>query len=203
MNRADELNQVMQLCYLCEECPSLVKSRKTEAWGKPVFGKGFIDAPFMLIGEAPGRLGAARTGIPFKGDKSGDFLEWCLEELGIQHDSLYITNIVKCLPKDENENNRKPTAYETSRCIKHLIEEIRIVNPEKLICLGRTAYKTIIEKSQWYPDIRKCEIILVDHPSYVSNYQGGKPGTPRAQKYVEDLAEAMSIDCAALRKETK
>ena len=188
-----EWQKLKDQCESCTQCPKLVRSRKTEEWGKPVFGYGTINSRVMLVGEAPGRLGAARTGIPFKGDKSGDFLEWCLNELNLDLESIYITNIVKCLPKNTNGNNRKPSNFEVNQCIKYLVKEVEIIQPKKIICLGKTAYDGVLDKSAWYPALREPEIIRIDHPSYIYNYQGGKPGTPRASQYLEQLTEASTI----------
>jgi len=174
-------------CEQCHSCPALVRSRKTEAWGKPVYGSGNINSKIVFVGEAPGRLGAGRTGTPFLGDKSGDFLDWCLTELGLDHEDIYITNIVKCLPKNEKGNNRKPSNFEVNQCMKHLVEEMGLIKPEKIICLGKTAYKNIMDKTPWYPAFRTCEIIYLEHPSYIYNYQGGKPGTKKASDYVEKM----------------
>lgn len=179
-------------CERCRSCPALVRSRQTEEWGLPVFGYGNLESPVILVGEAPGRLGAGRTGMPFKGDKSGDFLDWCLSEMGLDREQVYITNIVKCLPKNKDGNNRKPTKYEVSQCIKYLVKEVELIQPKKIICLGNTAYKGIYEKSAWFPSLRKPELIKVDHPSYILNFQGGKPGTPKAAAYIKKLTEAMS-----------
>ena len=180
-------------CEECQRCPKLVRSRQTEKWGKPVFGYGALNSPVVLIGEAPGRLGAGRTGIPFMGDKSGDFLDWCLSEIGLDREKIYITNIVKCLPKSNKGNNRKPNGYEINQCIKYLVREIELIKPKRIICLGKTAYDNIIDKSSWYPTLREPEIIRIDHPSYIYNYQGGKPGTLKASQYLEELTKALTI----------
>ena len=62
---------------------------------------GNIDSKVIFIGEAPGRLGADRTGIPFYGDQAGKNFEWLLQFAGVTRQQVFITNAVLCNPRDE------------------------------------------------------------------------------------------------------
>lgn len=111
-----------KLCGLCQHrCPGL----------------GNLNAKVMFIGEAPGRVDNPELrGLPFVGNKSSDLLLECIYsnwEYG--YDDVYITNVVKCNPP----MNRKPEDEEIYACTKFLKEEIKLVDPKIIVCLGRTA----------------------------------------------------------------
>ena len=90
----------------------------------------------MFIGEAPGRLGADGTGIPFHGDKSGHNFEELLQFAGLNRANIFVTNAVLCNPKDANGNNATPTQTEIKNCSEFLKKQIDIVKPKIIITLG-------------------------------------------------------------------
>src|SRR5437773_11808396 len=93
----------------CRLCPSMPPERRR------VPGHGPAEAILALVGEAPGRFGADRTGVPFSGDRSGRFLRELIAELGLDAErDTYFTNVVKCNPRDERGNNRPPTRAEAA-----------------------------------------------------------------------------------------
>jgi uracil-DNA glycosylase family 4 len=95
-------------------------------------------ALIMLVGEAPGEA-EARTGQPFMG-RSGQLLNKLLEMNGMSQ-GVYITNTCKCRP----HNNRKPIPQERETCRNlYLYEEIRVLNPRVIVCLGKTAILAMI-----------------------------------------------------------
>ncbi len=96
----------------------------------------------MFIGEAPGRLGADSSGIPFHGDKAGHNFEELLEFAKLDRSKIFVTNAVLCNPKDEHGNNSTPTKYEVQNCANHLAEQIRIINPKIIVTLGATALES-------------------------------------------------------------
>lgn len=97
----------------------------------------------MFIGEAPGRLGAGRTGIPFSGDVSGQRFELLLSAAGLLREEVFITNAVRCLPLDGNGRNRTPRATEIRECSSWLSREISIVQPSLVIALGGVALEAL------------------------------------------------------------
>ena len=113
-----------------------------EYWNKPVPASGNHDSPLMIVGLAPGKHGANRTGIPFTGDASGDLLFQTLEILSLV-DQVIITNAVKCLPL-----KNKPGNMEITNCQRYLIPEI-IRHKEKpnavFLALGRIAHNAILK----------------------------------------------------------
>jgi uracil DNA glycosylase superfamily protein len=101
------LTRLAERVTACRACPSMPPERRR------VPGHGPSEAVLALVGEAPGRFGADRTGVPFSGDRSGAFLRELIAELGLDADrDVYITNVVKCNPRDERGNNRAPSPEE-------------------------------------------------------------------------------------------
>lgn len=93
----------------------------------------------MLVGEAPGRLGAQRSGVPFDGDVAGQRLARLITAAGWSREELFITNAVLCNPLDERGRNRPPKAAEVTRCTVWLTRQLELVNPTLVVALGRVA----------------------------------------------------------------
>lgn len=96
-----------------------------------VFGEGSPSARVMLIGEAPG-FHEDREGRPFVG-ASGKFLDKLLASAGLKRSEVYIANVLKNRPPD----NRDPLPQEIEQAAPYLDEQIRIVDPEVIVTLGR------------------------------------------------------------------
>ena len=77
---------------------------------------GSLTADIMFIGEAPGRLGADNSCIPFHGDKSGHNFEELLDFAKIDRSKIFVTNAVLCNPRDDQGNNSTPTKQEVQNC---------------------------------------------------------------------------------------
>ncbi len=118
-------------------------------WAKPVPGFGDPRAKVLILGLAPGAHGANRTGRPFTGDGSGDFMYPVLYDLGFaskqraiaRDDGMklrhaYITSVVHCAPPGD-----KPTPTEIRNCSVHLSAEIAALPKVKIVvCLGKIAW---------------------------------------------------------------
>ncbi|MEQ8195307.1 MAG: uracil-DNA glycosylase, partial [Rhodospirillales bacterium] len=109
---------------------------------------GFLDAKIFFIGEAPGRLGADATGIPFHGDVAGHNFEKLLSHVGISRNEIFVSNAVLCNPKNEKGNNVPPNEKEILNCSSFLRRQIEIIDPKIVVTLGGTALKatSLIEK---------------------------------------------------------
>lgn len=101
------------------------------------------DAAVVLVGEAPGRLGAARSGVPFAGDESGRRLDRLLAAAGWLRDEVFITNAVLCNPLDTAGRNRPPRAGELDNCRSWLQSQIELVDPCLVVALGAVALRTL------------------------------------------------------------
>jgi len=145
----------------CTHCPRLVTYREQvarekrrayrdcEYWGKPVPGFGDPDASVLVLGLAPGAHGSNRTGRPFTGDASGNFMYPVLHETGFANPpcatsredglvlkDLYITAAVRCAPPDN-----KPLPSELANCAPYLERELRGLNNLKVIvALGKIGF---------------------------------------------------------------
>ncbi len=104
----------------------------SEANGSPL-------ARVMLVGEAPGRHGAERTGVPFTGDVSGQRFETLLGAAGWTREDVFVTNAVLCNPRDADGRNRPPTTAELGNCGNHLRATLDVVQPRVVVALGRRA----------------------------------------------------------------
>jgi len=102
-----------------------------------VFGEGNPDAGIVFVGEGPG-ANEDRTGRPFVG-RAGKLLDRILEAIGLDRDSVYIANVVKCRPP----GNRTPSSHEVERCLWILTEQLSIMNPGAIIALGASAARTL------------------------------------------------------------
>ncbi|MDI9863506.1 uracil-DNA glycosylase family protein [Flectobacillus sp. DC10W] len=103
---------------------------------------GSLNADIMFVGEAPGRLGADSSGIPFHGDKSGHNFEELLDFAQIDRSKIFVTNSVLCNPKDETGNNSTPTKQEIQNCASNLADQIKILNPRIVVTLGAVALES-------------------------------------------------------------
>ncbi len=106
---------------------------------------GNVDTKVVLIGEAPGK-DEEKLKEPFVG-KAGRNLNYVLDRIKLNRNELYITNIVKFRPFDNQKRNRKPSSKESSRGLFYLIQELEIVKPKLIVCLGATAGSTLLRRT--------------------------------------------------------
>jgi uracil-DNA glycosylase family 4 len=99
---------------------------------------GSLDAPVVFVGEAPGRRGAHRTGVPFTGDASGRRFDELLAAANLTRHDVLITNAVLCCPRITRAN-RRPTAAEIARCSDFLRRTLDLVRPRVVATLGSVA----------------------------------------------------------------
>jgi len=160
------LNAGIVVCDRCprlrEYCAEVARVRRRayidwKYWGKPVPSFGDEQARVLALGLAPGAHGSNRTGRPFTGDGSGDFLFPILYEAGfasqpnaISRDDgmklkdLWITSVSRCAPPAN-----KPTPEELRNCAPWLDEEFRLLkNLRVVVCLGRIAFDGLLAHQQ-------------------------------------------------------
>jgi DNA polymerase len=118
----------------CDAC-ALHASR-----GQAVFGTGATQRPaWMIIGEAPGNQDD-RVGLPFQG-RAGSLLQAMLASVGVLPDTpVFYTNIVKCRPL----GNRPPEAEEIAACMPFLRRQIDVLQPQRILTLGRLAAQALL-----------------------------------------------------------
>jgi uracil-DNA glycosylase len=116
---------------------------------RTVFGEGSPRARVMLIGEQPGDQ-EDREGHPFVGP-AGRLLDEALHEAGIDRSDVYVTNAVKHFKWERGEKSKrrihkKPNGGEIRACRPWLDEELKLVNPDVVVCLGATAAQALLGK---------------------------------------------------------
>ncbi len=121
----DVLEEVAAEVRVCTKC-DLCKNTKN---GVP--GEGSPHAEVLFIGEAPG-YHEDRQGRPFIGP-AGQFLNELLGSVGLDRNSVFITNVVKHRPPD----NRDPLPDEIAACSDYLARQIAALNPKVIVTLGR------------------------------------------------------------------
>jgi uracil-DNA glycosylase family 4 len=152
------LNARIVACDRCERlrpyCAEVARVRRRafaefEYWGKPVPSFGDRKARVLVLGLAPGAHGSNRTGRPFTGDGSGNFLFPVLHEAGfasqpkavsrddgMRLEGAWISAVVRCAPPAN-----KPTPEEQRNCAPWLDEEIRLMRELRVVvCLGKIAF---------------------------------------------------------------
>jgi uracil-DNA glycosylase family 4 len=158
---ADWLVMLNREVVACTKCPRLVTYREQiarekrrayrdcEYWGKPVPGFGDPDARVLIMGLAPGAHGSNRTGRPFTGDASGNFMYPVLYETGFANQptaracgdglelrDLYITAAARCAPPDN-----KPLPSELANCAPFLDREIEGLRRLRVVvALGKIGF---------------------------------------------------------------
>jgi uracil-DNA glycosylase family 4 len=134
LTAAERLRALRAAMLVCVRCEALVKCRS-----QVVPGHGAAPAMVTFLGLAPGRLGGDRTGIPFSGDRSGDLLRRMIGRADLGR--VFITNLVRCNPRDGRGRNRDPSAREIANCRDHLAAELAVVRPNVVACLGAVAWR--------------------------------------------------------------
>jgi len=156
------LNERIVTCDRCERlrthCTSIAEKKRSayaafEYWGKPVPSFGDPAARVLFVGLAPGAHGSNRTGRPFTGDGSGEFLYPLLHRAGfasqptsrargdgLQLLDAWITAVVRCAPP-----GNKPLPIEIANCAPFLDEEIAALpNLRVIVCLGKIGFDGVV-----------------------------------------------------------
>ena len=139
--------ELEQACMSCRKC-ALCQERTNV-----VFGVGPRDAEILFVGEGPGE-NEDLQGEPFVG-RGGKLLDEMLEIIDLSREkNIYIANMVKCRPP----KNRDPLNTEQDACIGYLRNQVALIRPKIIVCLGRIAAMRIIkpdfkisqEHGQWF-----------------------------------------------------
>lgn len=144
----------------CPRCPRLVAYREAlriehpDWWNAPVLAMGDREARIAIVGLAPGKHGANRTGRPFTGDYAGDLLFATLAKFGLSEGvyearaddevrlkDVIIVNAVKCLPPQN-----KPTPEEIRTCRPFLERSVEALPRARVfIALGQIAHQSAVK----------------------------------------------------------
>ncbi|MCR9197106.1 MAG: uracil-DNA glycosylase [Planctomycetaceae bacterium] len=161
----------------CQRCTPLAESRQ-----QSVFGVGDPNASIMFVGEAPG-ADEDRLGEPFVG-AAGQLLDKIIGACGWKREQIYICNVLRCRPP----GNRNPLPQEALNCREFLDGQIRIVNPDYIVCWGTVAAQNLLQETRSVGRLRgqflqhgNAKVLCTYHPSYLLR-------NPSAKKQVwEDM----------------
>ncbi len=181
---------LQQACIDCRKCA--LGANRTNC----VFGVGNPNADLMFVGEAPGEQ-EDLSGIPFVG-RAGQLLDKFLYAVDIDRKDVYIANILKCRPP----KNRDPLPEEEEACIGYLREQVRLIRPKIIVCLGRISamklikpdFKITKEHGTWF---EKGNFLMtaVYHPAALLRDPRKKEDMLEDMKRIkEKLSEGKDID---------
>jgi uracil-DNA glycosylase len=156
----DSLDRIRDEVIVCRKCPRLVEWRERvarekvarfaqeEYWGRPLPGFGDPRARVLIVGLAPAAHGGNRTGRIFTGDRSGDWLFASLHRTGFANqptsvrpgdglrlEGAFIAAAVRCAPPAN-----RPLPQELANCLPYAAEELELLHPAVIVCLGSFAW---------------------------------------------------------------
>lgn len=182
---ASTLPEVRSILGDCTRCKLHQAGRR-----QIVFGVGNPNAQLMFIGEGPGRQ-EDQQGEPFVGD-AGQLLTRIIENgMKLRRSDVYIANIIKCRPP----NNRDPESDEVEACEKFLKAQVRLVNPQVIIALGKYAAQTLLRsktpisrlRGRWQ-SYEGIDLMPTFHPAYLlRNPEGKRPVWEDVQQVMKRL----------------
>ncbi len=153
------LEQAVSSCTQC----ALHQSRT-----QTVFGVGNRAADWLIVGEAPG-ADEDRRGEPFVG-RAGKLLDEMLRALGLDRQSVFIANILKCRPP----NNRDPKQEEADACRSYLNRQIELIQPRIILAVGRIAAHQLLGRDDPVGKLRgrvhrldETPLVVTYHPAYL------------------------------------
>ncbi len=168
--RVDRLAELAAEVAACQRCDVLARCRK-----HTVFGEGNPQARICFFGEAPGQE-EDLSGRPFVGP-AGQLLTRMIEACTLSRDQVYILNTVKCRPP----GNRNPEETERENCRPFFEEQLRIIRPDYIVCLGLVAAQTLLSTPLSIGRLRgkfyryhDSKVLVTYHPSYLLRTPGAK-----------------------------
>ncbi len=127
--------ELEKTCMECTRCGLCAQRNHV------VFGVGQRDTDILFVGEGPGQQEDLK-GEPFVGP-AGMLLDDMLSIIDLdRHKNCYIANIVKCRPP----GNRDPLETEQDACIGYLRNQVALLHPKIIVCLGRIAAQRLIRE---------------------------------------------------------
>lgn len=187
------LAAVKQAAARCRNCDLWKHATQT------VFGEGPVRAQLMLVGEEPGN-DEDISGHPFVGP-AGRLLDRALVDAGIDRRLVYVTNVVKHFkwePRGKRRLHKKPRQIEIDACRPWIDDELAIVKPEVLVCLGSTAAQALLgrgfrvtaQRGAPVPSPLAPLVLATIHPSAILRTRGELERHAEFARFVADLKVA-------------
>ena len=178
------LAEIAARIAVCQKCV-LGKTRKNT-----VPGQGTEQPEIMFVGEGPGE-DEDRQGLAFVG-RAGQLLTRMIIRMGLTREQVFIANIVKCRPP----GNRTPLPDEMAACLPYLREQVAILKPKVIVCLGATAVKGLLNNMTGITKLRGhwqkyegVDVMPTFHPSFL--LRGGGEDKARWWEVWEDLVAVL------------
>ncbi len=172
-DRCAALQSLSTQVATCRRCSELAQTRT-----QTVFGVGNPQARLVMLGEAPG-ADEDRQGEPFVG-RAGQLLNKILEACTLRREDVYILNILKCRPP----GNRTPLPHESANCREYLLQQLAIIRPEFICCLGAVAAQNLLETTVPIGQLRgkvhlweNTKVVATYHPAYLLRNPNAKRAT--------------------------
>jgi uracil-DNA glycosylase family protein len=183
----------------CTACPLYRHATQT------VFGEGDPHAAIVLVGEQPGDE-EDRAGRPFVGP-AGRLLDRALTRAGLDRSALYVTNAVKHFKwtKDKAGGKRRiherPSPDEVEACRPWLEQELWLIRPEVVVCLGVTAARSVLKRritisgsrSETLTSPEGYRTLVTIHPSAILRIPVPADREAEEQRFIDDLRRAARV----------
>src|SRR2546422_1783633 len=179
----------------CMACDLYARATQT------VFWEGRHDAPLMLVGEQPGDR-EDLAGRPFVGP-AGAMLDKALDEVGIDREKVFVTNVVKHFkwrPSGKRRLHERPNPVEIRACRPWLNLELELVRPDVLVLMGATAAQALLGRDfkvterhgELLPPIEVPgpRLIATFHPSSILRSRSSEERDAALRTLVQDLVTA-------------
>lgn len=176
LTREQRVAALTSLCDTVAACSRCVELAETRT--QTVFGVGHPMARLVFLGEAPG-ADEDRQGEPFVG-RAGQLLTKIIEACTLRREDVYILNILKCRPP----GNRTPKPDEVANCHDYLRQQLRIIRPEFICCLGSVAIQNLLDTTKPIGQLRgrihywdEIKVVATYHPAYLLRNPNAKRAT--------------------------
>jgi uracil-DNA glycosylase family protein len=188
--QSPDIREVANAAKSCQACHLWRYGNQT------VFGEGSSRPAIMLVGEQPGDK-EDLEGHPFVGP-AGKVLDEALEEAGIDPAVVYKTNAVKHFKWEPSGNRRlhkKPNRAEMGACRPWLEAEIRLLQPQILVCLGATAAQSLLgpdfklthHRGEFLTSSLAPFVLATIHPSAILRMPDMERRHEEKRLFIEDL----------------
>lgn len=189
---ADRIQELSVPAMSCVKCG--LSTTRTNV----VFGDGNPETPLVIVGEGPGQNEDA-TGKPFVG-RAGMLLDEVLRENQLTRKYIYITNVIKCracITENGRTRNRPPSTLEIQTCLPWLEQQLAIIQPLVILCLGAPSANNIIhkdfkmtqERGIFFESKYAKYAVAALHPAYILR-QAGQTFELARRQFSEDIAAA-------------
>lgn len=202
------VDEVMQaLSELRDQALACIRCRLADSRRQVVFGEGHPHARIMLVGQGPSESDD-QSGHPYSGP-SGPVLDKALAAASLKREDIWLTNITKCLaPASQGSPRqiREPKADEVRACRIWLDQEIALIQPKVIVCIGGPAAKALIDpqfkltqqRGQVFPGPNGIPTLAIVQPAYILRLKDhDRQAAVRAwNELIADLRTAVSLAAA-------